>query len=178
MSKRILCLAAALVLIVVWAAGPGSAKDASAQAPKAAEHCNAIAIDLTDPALVAKLQNTRDARPVSDVSIEVKGEGADRTRIASQEFESTPEDTPAPAPTPAPVKTTVTCTSGTCLGLNCAVVGCDPTTLNGQTACTPCDCVPVPPAITCATGSCTCTKTTVTAPATPVTPTTPSGSEL
>lgn len=159
MSKTMFRIIPAALLITLC--GAGMAKAAPAKEPKAAEHCKAIAIDLTDPAVVALLQNMRDARPVGEARVEVKGVGAGLTRVAAQDFEATPVDNPVP------VKTTTTCTSGTCLGLNCAVVGCDPITVNGQTGCSPCNCVPVPPAITCSTNSCTCSKVTVTTPVTP-----------
>ncbi len=177
MSKRTLWLPAALLVTAFCTVGPASAKDVPAE-PKpspAAARCTPVAIDLTNPAVVALLQNTQSARPVSEIRVETQGKGATFTRVARQDFEIAPVDpptpTPTPAPTPTPIKTTVTCTSGTCLGLNCAVLGCDPFTVNGQTGCSPCSCTPVPPAITCGTNSCTCTKVTTVTPTTPASPT-------
>lgn len=160
MSKQNLWIIAGTLLITVIC-GTGAAKAAPAQEPKAAGHCKSISIDLTDPAVVALLQNMRDARPVSDVRVEVKGEGAERTRVAAQDFEVTPVDNPTP------VKTTTTCTSGQCSGSTCAIVGCDPFTINGQTGCSPCSCVPTPGGLICTPNSCTCSKVTVTTPVTP-----------
>jgi len=162
--QRVYTSLLALSLAFSLTAAPARGKDAPAEQPRAAAGCKATSVDLTNPALVALLQKMNDVRPASTIRVEENGEGAERTRVATQDFESTTPDTATP------VKTTVTCTSGTCLGLNCAVVGCDPITVNGQTGCSPCNCVPVPPAITCSTNSCTCTKVTTQTPGTPAAP--------
>jgi hypothetical protein len=163
MSKQNLWIIAGALLITV-VCGTRAAKAAPAAEPKTAGHCKSISLDLTDPAVVALLQNMRDARPVSDVRVEVKGEGRERMRVSAQDFETTPV---TPVDNPTPIKVTTTCTSGQCSGSTCAIVGCDPITYNGQTGCSPCSCVPTPGGLICTPNSCTCSKVTV---ATPVTP--------
>jgi hypothetical protein len=152
-----------LILAFTLAAAARPASGAPAEQPKAAAGCRSIAVDLTDPATVALLQNAQATQPVGEIRVTENGQGADRMRSAAQDFEVTSDDQPA-------IKLTITCTSGPCAGFGCAVVGCNPIMVRGEPACNGCSCVPIPPALLCTPNACTCTKTSVVTPATPTQP--------
>lgn len=123
MSRRIalptLALAAAFALLA-----PLSRANAESPRPAASSGCSSRSVDNTSPQMQAFLQGLREVHAIGVPTLHQTS----TSNVQVQDFNVTAADGTA-------VKVTVTCAASGCVS-GCATTGCNPTTLNGEPACT------------------------------------------
>lgn len=136
-----LALAASLSLLTL----PALAEDANPTPRATAPVCSSRSVDNTSPEMKAFLAGARSTRAIGTPTMRLTS----AAHVSTQEFEIIDVNGKA-------TSVSVTCAASGCIS-GCATTGCNPTTINGQPACTSLTCVNSS-GFPCATQG-TCSKT-------------------
>jgi hypothetical protein len=123
-SRRFAIPTLALAAVAALLALPVPARAEGAKATTPAPACSSRSIDNTSPEMKAFLKGLRSVQAIGVPAVRETA----TSRVLVQEFAVTGSDG-------TPIKVSVTCAAAGCIS-GCATTGCNPTTIDGEPACT------------------------------------------